>query len=379
MIRRFFKEWFLSAIAWVIITNLYALAIITNLKILLSVAHLNDATASNEILSYATSNYQFLEATVFGLIFGSLFFLINRLIDRLFAPKLPFGKIIVLKTIMYLVAMAVVFFIMWGILRFLYFYPIDVHKLMQESREAIDPGAYISILIFILFTSALVNFLIQVVYKFGPKIVFPMMMGKYHKPRSEDRIFLFLDLKDSTGIAEELGHMKYSRLLQDCYHDLNKIVFKVNTEIYQYVGDEVVLTWVNKKDYLNKYAIKTTFEFKRQIEKRRHYYLKNYGLVPEFKGGLNLGKVSVAEIGEIKRDIAYHGDVINTASRLQEAAKQYGKNLMVSRKVIDELSENNGFYIEEMPTIELKGKKKKVDVFCVEEFSGKEAEKVPVA
>src|SRR5690606_8331673 len=147
------------------------------------------------------------------------------------------------------------------------------------------------------------------------------------------------DLKNSTRIAEDLGHVKYSRLIQDCYFDLNRIVFEYNADIYQYVGDEVVLTWPNCKNNLSKYALKATFAFRRLLEKRKGHYLRNYVIIPEFKGGLNLGTVSVAEIGAIKRDIAYHGDVVNTASRLQAAAKQYEKTLMVSEQVVRELSE----------------------------------------
>ena len=35
-----------------------------------------------------------------------------------------------------------------------------------------------------------------------------MLVGKYHQPRVEDRIFLFIDLKDATECAEQLGHIE---------------------------------------------------------------------------------------------------------------------------------------------------------------------------
>ncbi len=353
--------------AWILITNLYAVAILTNMKVLFRIAHIEDAIVANDLAKYFVSSYHYFEATLFGLIFGTLFFFSNYLIDRIFGRNMPFGKVLFLKTLSYVVAMVLVFYSMGAIIELLYFYPINIHQIFSENKEMQDPILWISVFTFILFTAVLINFLIQMSYKIGPKTVFPLYLGKYHTPKSEDRIILFLDLKNSTGIAEELGHMKYSRLIQDCYHDLNNIVFKLNAEIYQYVGDEVVLTWKNNKNYLSKYAIRATFEFKKTINKRKDYYRKKYDLVPEFKGGLNVGRVSVAEIGDIKRDIAYHGDVVNTAARLQEAAKQYEKTLMVSEKVIDELTDYEDLKVEEMPTITLKGKKRKVNVFCIEE------------
>lgn len=368
MINRYIKEWLLNVFAWGLISNFYSLAILTHMNFVVKVANVDHLIATNDIVNYFLSYYQYFEASLFGLTFGTLFYVINLMSDRVLVRKMPFGKIIILKTLMYIAAVLLVFASMSLLIDRLYFYPIDLENVLKETRDLQSPSLYISFFTFVLFTAVLVNFLIQVTYKFGPKTILPMFLGKYHKPKSENRIFLFLDLKNSTGIAEELGHVKYSKLIQDCYFDLNKIVFKYNADVYQYVGDEVVLTWPNRKNILNKFAIKTTFAFRKLLENRKNYYLKHYGFIPQFKGGLHLGTVSAAEIGAIKRDIAYHGDVVNTASRLQKAAKQYGKTLMVSESVINEITDYKDLYVEEMPTIELKGKKNKIGVFYIEEM-----------
>lgn len=62
-------------------------------------------------------------------------------------------------------------------------------------------------------------------------------------PREEDRIFLFLDLNSSTVLAEELGHIRYSELSKCCLADLALSVKKYKATVYQYVGDEAVLSW----------------------------------------------------------------------------------------------------------------------------------------
>ena len=56
---------------------------------------------------------------------------------------------------------------------------------------------------------------------------------------------------------------------------------------------------------------------KKKIESFCDYYRYKYGVVPVFKAGMNCGTVPVAEIGELNKQIAYHGDVINPASRIQ--------------------------------------------------------------
>ena len=57
-------------------------------------------------------------------------------------------------------------------------------------------------------------------------------------------LFCFMDLKSSTMHAEKLGHLKYSAMIRDCFFDINQILTHYNAEVYQYVGDEIVLSWV---------------------------------------------------------------------------------------------------------------------------------------
>ena len=79
--------------------------------------------------------------------------------------------------------------------------------------------------------------------KFGPGILIPMLIGRFRNPREEERVFMFLDLNNSTALAEKLGHVQYSSFVRDCFQEINNVVQKFLAEIYQYVGDEIVLTW----------------------------------------------------------------------------------------------------------------------------------------
>ena len=67
---------------------------------------------------------------------------------------------------------------------------------------------------------------------------------------------MFMDLRGSTAIAEKLGHHKYSEMMQSCFHDLTSIVINYKASIYQYVGDEVVLTWEKERGITNNNCIK---------------------------------------------------------------------------------------------------------------------------
>ncbi len=209
------------------------------------------------------------------------------------------------------------------------------------------------------------NFIIQVNRKFGPGNLIKQIAGIYHKPSNEFRIFMFLDLKGSTTLAEKLGHETYSQLLRDSFHDLTDIVIKYKAEIYQYIGDEVVLSWKIKDGLKSLNCIKLFFAFDNKLKKRKEFYIKHYYTIPEFKGGMDMGVVTVAEIGDIKREIAYHGDILNTASRIQDQCKVLNKELLISETLEKELPNLHGFKKEFIGKVNLKGKEKDVKIYSL--------------
>ena len=135
----------------------------------------------------------------------------------------------------------------------------------------------IVILIYTSIVSFLVNFFKQLDTKFGPGNLWKMLIGKFHRPHQEERIFMFLDLKSSTTHAEKLGHLKFSELLQDCFHDLS-IVIDYKAEIYQYVGDEAVLSWSVKDGLENFNCLLAYYGYQGVLNKKKDYYLSKYAL-----------------------------------------------------------------------------------------------------
>ena len=84
--------------------------------------------------------------------------------------------------------------------------------------------------------------MLQVSDKFGPGILWKFITGKYYHPRQEERIFMFLDLKSSTTIAEKMNSKKFFELLKEIFSDITEPILNSQGEIYQYVGDEVIIT-----------------------------------------------------------------------------------------------------------------------------------------
>lgn len=206
--------------------------------------------------------------------------------------------------------------------------------------------------------------------KFGPGIFWKIITGKYRIPKAEERIFMFLDLNSSTTIAENLGEVTYHRLLKDFFAHITNPIVNHYGEIYQYVGDEVIVGWTLAKGMRNNHCLQCFFDIKKEIEKHSAYYYNAYGLVPTFKAGMHAGNVIAGEIGIHKRDITYSGDVLNTTARIRSMCKELNVELIVSSDLLQHLSYTNDLTIRELGSIELRGKKNKIQLSSLTTDSG---------
>ncbi|WP_339812374.1 adenylate/guanylate cyclase domain-containing protein, partial [Zunongwangia profunda] len=174
------------------------------------------------------------------------------------------------------------------------------------------------------------------------------------------------DLKDSTKLAEKLGHIKYSAFIQESFMDINQIVKKYDAQIYQYVGDEVVVSWP-LGCWNTSLAIEFFFAVHKRFQNKKGHYLKHYNHVPIFKAGAHQGLVTAVEVGDIKREIAYHGDTLNVASRIEGLCKTYDKLILISGKVNENPKIAQNFIVKPLGPQKLEGREMSVEVFCVAE------------
>jgi adenylate cyclase len=206
---------------------------------------------------------------------------------------------------------------------------------------------------------------IEIDQKLGPGNLLRMLSGRFYTPREVERIFMFIDLKDSTPLAVQLGNLKFSRLLQDCFHDFS-VVAEYGANIYQYVGDEVVVSWKIKKGYKQINFLNAFFAFVDKLESRKAYYLKNYGVQPYFKAGVNVGPVVVTEVGQIKQEISYHGDALNTAARIQGKCNEFDAQILIPETIYKQVKNVVGFRFKNVGDVALKGKEQMVHLYSVE-------------
>lgn len=208
---------------------------------------------------------------------------------------------------------------------------------------------------------------LQVNDKYGPGRFISFVRGKYFHPKREDRIFMFLDLRGSTSIAERLGENKYFNFLKELFRDITPGILLSKGEIYQYVGDEIVISWNNETGTAKANCIQCFFNIQQILLDRIPYYQQKYqGEIPSFKAGLHSGHVMVGELGVVKREIAYSGDVLNTTARIQSKCNELGVDILLSKYLLDKLkSLPDSINLKPIGELELRGKQQAVMLYTI--------------
>ncbi len=239
-------------------------------------------------------------------------------------------------------------------------------NVIQETQSILRSGFFGRNLIFWTLITFLTIVFLHVNDKYGPGVLGKLLTGRYHNPLEEDRIFLFADINHSTAIAERLGHIRFFNLLNDFFRDITNSIIDTGGEIYQYVGDEIVISWPMKKGVHHANCIRCFYFMQEAIQKKAPKYMEKYGEVPYFKAGLHAGPVTSGEIGVIKKDIVYSGDVLNTTARIINLCHQYDTRILLSKYLLDKLNlPPHDLAPERMGIFELKGKRQKVEIYTL--------------
>jgi adenylate cyclase len=206
--------------------------------------------------------------------------------------------------------------------------------------------------------------ILEVKDKYGPGMLWSMISGEYVQPRVQNRIFIFLDINEATSIAETLGHERYFRMLRNFFADITMPVLASEGEIYQYVGDEVVLSWPNTPE--NKLR---SLKFLRyawfMMERKSSEYERRFGYVPRFKAGVHAGEVTAGFVGVVKKELLYTGDTVNTTARIRSVCHDVNEDFVLSGEFMRDFERPHGYRIKAIGRVELKGKVEWVKVYSM--------------
>ncbi len=211
-----------------------------------------------------------------------------------------------------------------------------------------------------------VNLFMAVRRMLGMRYLWAMTVGRYHRPREEERIVVFMDLKGSTPLAERLGTARYHDFLNDVFFDVAEPILDTGGAVYQYVGDEIVVTWEAERGLRNADCVRFLFAVEDALQARAQAYIDDYGSAPSLRGALHIGPLMVGEIGDLNRQIVMIGDTMNTAARIEGACRKFNRDYVASASVLVRLAGlPAGIQSESLGPVPLAGKAGEMELFAL--------------
>lgn len=354
MLKYHYKRILLITLTWVIISQW-----ITLYDHMLFLSHLSEGTTEEYSLFKSIIGNLF--AGFVGGVFGSVVLIT---LNRKF-KKRPYYQSLIVVVVAFVLIINLVTNLLGVIETYVAMGTMRGPEAMDYYRSRIFTTFHVKNILFWAVVVIITHITIQVSDKFGPGNLWKIITGQYHTPREESRIFMFLDLKSSTTIAEQLGDKKYHEFLSDTFSDITDSIVKNKAEIYQYVGDEVILCW-ELDENTDANCLNCFVDIQNMFESKKTYYKMKYNTVPVFKAGAHFGKVIVGEVGDLKREITYSGDVLNTTARIQGQCNDLASLFLISGKLKDHLnSQENNWLFASKGFIPLKGKEHDLELFSV--------------
>ncbi len=275
----------------------------------------------------------------------------------------PFWKNFLAKTLILLLAAFIMnFFVHFVENKFIVGLSIT-DSLQNFLAETMHPSRLLRKTLYWIVLFVVTQLYIEINDKYSPGVFIDILAGKYIKPKNENRIVMFIDLKDSTPIAERLGHEQYFLFIREFIFHVSMALIEHGGIIYQYVGDEIVVSWLYSKKH-TKDALAAVIEARKNIQRNSERFRRRHSIVPEFRVGIHVGEVTVGEIGVIKKDLAMSGDTMNTTARIRSACNELNHKFIVSKDFV-ESSDLKRFQTESLGLVDLKGKATGVELFSL--------------
>jgi len=198
----------------------------------------------------------------------------------------------------------------------------------------------------------------------GERTFRAILRGRYRRPRTEERFFLFIDIVGSTPVAEKLGALSVHRYLNRIFQETSDPVDDYGGEVYQYVGDEIVVTWLVPEGRADAKPLACFFAIEAALARAAPGFEREFGTVPRLRAALHAGEVVTGEAGGSRRAIVFHGDVMNTTSRIENLTRTLGHPFLVSEDALARMGGTEAYELQDLGPQALRGREAPMRVYA---------------
>jgi adenylate cyclase len=155
----------------------------------------------------------------------------------------------------------------------------------------------------------------------------------------QELAILFADVRGFTAFAAELPAYDVVHSLNRIFNRLGLVIQRHGGRIDNYMGDGLMALFGHACPPTAAHdAVGAALEMLAAMDELQQYFRDNYGKVLGLGIGVHCGEVVIGSVGsaDMKRMTAI-GDAVNMASRIEEANKLLGTNLLISERTYDKV------------------------------------------
>ncbi len=175
---------------------------------------------------------------------------------------------------------------------------------------------------------------------------------------------MFLDIRDFSKLSSERTAPEVVEFLNTLFGPMIPIINRHSGVVNKFLGDGFMAVFGAPLDdgQQCRHAIDAALEILRELET-----LNDEGKIPHTRVGMGLhfGQAVTGNVGTVDRkEYTIIGDVVNLASRIEQANKPLASQLLVSEAVANAIR-NDGFTSTDMGLVELKGQPHPVRLYKI--------------
>jgi class 3 adenylate cyclase len=275
--------------------------------------------------------------------------------------RLSFGRTVLIRAVLFTAIIAATFAfnrLIFGLLHGFERSGLDYFRL---------PLLRDTILAFVIFLA--ISEFLQMRRVIGGRTLNALLLGRYHQPVREERIFLLVDIKGSTALAERLGDERAHAFITSTFFDIDQPILEHGGEVYSYVRDGLIASWPLAQGVDGARCLRCYLAIRDTLFRRAGHYRQRYGLAPEVRAVLHAGPIVAGECGDAKLSIVYLGDTLNTAARLEQTAKALDRACLISGDLLRQVELPAALAAEPLGPIALRGRQQPVETFALESAS----------
>jgi adenylate cyclase len=272
--------------------------------------------------------------------------------------RLSFGRTVLIRAVLFTAIIALTFA----------FNRLIFGLLHGFERSGLDyfgaPLLRDTILCFVIFLA--ISEFLQMRRVIGGRTLNALLLGRYHRPVCEERIFLLVDIKGSTALAERLGDERAHAFITSTFFDIDQPILEHGGEVYSYVGDGLIASWPLTQGVDGARCLHCYLAIQDTLIRRAGSYRQRFGTAPEVRVVLHAGPIVAGECGDAKLSIVYLGDTLNTAARLEQTAKALDRPCLISGDLLRQLELPAALAAEPLGPIALRGRQQPVETYALE-------------